>query len=134
MSYVSRKRVLSEYPLKQVTRGSGLPWEIAKALAPIAMNMATPIASAVGERIGRVISPSRKGSGYKLAGMGRRRTSRSRSRSVSSRRSHSGGRRRRSSHSRSRRRSSRSSSRRRSSRSRSRSSSRSRSRRSYKKR
>jgi hypothetical protein len=47
--------------------GSGIVSEIIKQLAPLALS---PIASAVGDRVGRWISPRKSGSGYKTMGMG----------------------------------------------------------------
>lgn len=98
MSYVSKRRLLAETPLKMVTKGGSLPMSIIKALAPIAMEGALPVARAVGERVARSISPT--GSGYRLAGMGmkkgRYRKSSTRRRSMSGGKKRSSTRKRRS--------------------------------------
>ena len=47
--------------------GSGYVSDLLKTLAPLALS---PIASSVGERVGRWISPKKSGSGYKTMGMG----------------------------------------------------------------
>lgn len=91
MSYVSKRRLLAETPLKMVTKGGSLPMSIIKALAPIAMEGALPVARAVGERVAKSISPT--GSGYRLAGMGMKSKGRYR-KSSTRRRSMSGGRKR----------------------------------------
>jgi hypothetical protein len=47
--------------------GSGYVSDLLKTLAPLALS---PIASAVGEKVGRYISPRKVGSGYKTMGAG----------------------------------------------------------------
>lgn len=111
-------RTIATRKPRSVKRGGSMIGDLLKAAAPIALEATKsaigPIGTAVGERVARAISP-RKGSGYRLAGMGKKsrkksmsnaeilnqlRSMRSSSRRRSSRsksRSYSGGRRRRSS-------------------------------------